>query len=76
MYKFSFINKGLGQIQIGDFKEEFESDTNYWSVQEHIVFLNKLEEPFDINNPHKHIKPYESISEDGEEISEWLIKQS
>ncbi|VAW76124.1 hypothetical protein MNBD_GAMMA12-3299 [hydrothermal vent metagenome] len=39
--------------------------------QEHIIFLNELHEPFDIENPHKSMQSYENISEDGCEISEW-----
>lgn len=39
--------------------------------QEHILFLEDLEKPFNLKTPHSHVPPYESVTEDGEAISEW-----
>ena len=47
---------------------------NEFVFQEHVIFLEDLSEPFDEYNPHKHILTYESVSEDGDEISEWRTK--
>jgi len=38
---------------------------------ERILFLDELETPFNIENPHLSIDPYNSVSEDGGPISEW-----
>jgi len=35
MYKFRFLQPGLGEIQIDDFKERFESDESYWSQEKY-----------------------------------------
>ena len=120
MFNLRFIKPGLGEIQIDTFKETFECDHRYWSMnkykeqweeaktkiikkqpamfitsilnprfssfarvwicypigdelvfQEQLLFYNQLNSPFDIGNPHKHISSYESVTEDGERISEW-----
>lgn len=42
--------------------------------QEHILFLEELEKPFDFEKPHSNVRPYESLTEDGEKISEWRTK--
>ena len=39
--------------------------------QEQILFLDELEESFNPQHPHLNSLPYESVSEDGEPISEW-----
>ena len=39
--------------------------------QEQILFLDELEEGFNTQHPHLNALPYESVSEDGEAISEW-----
>jgi hypothetical protein len=44
--------------------------------QERILFLDELEIPFNIENPHQNIDPYNSISDDGDPISEWRTKIS
>ncbi len=46
-------------------------DKNELVFHEWIMFLDQLEVRFDIRNPHLHIPPYESYSDDGEPISEW-----
>ena len=43
--------------------------------QECILFLDELEPPFNINSPHLNLQPYESVSEDGEQISEWVTNE-
>ena len=35
MYNFKFIEKGLGEIQIDDFKELFESDHSFWNNEQY-----------------------------------------
>lgn len=39
--------------------------------QEQILMLEKMERPFNIQEPHFNALPYESHSESGEKISEW-----
>ena len=39
--------------------------------QEQLLFLNELEQDFDIEQPHLNALPYEEFSEDGEPISQW-----
>lgn len=36
MYKFAFIDTGIGEIHIDDFVELFESDLSYWSEKQYI----------------------------------------
>jgi hypothetical protein len=40
--------------------------------QECVLFLDELEPPFNANKPHLNVLPYESLTEDGEQISEWV----
>lgn len=35
MYKFKFTKEGFGEIQIGDFKESFQSDHSFWTKQQY-----------------------------------------
>jgi hypothetical protein len=42
--------------------------------QERILFLNDLETPFNLKEPHNNIDSYESIDEDGDKISEWRTR--
>lgn len=42
-------------------------------VQEKIFLLEELEHPFDLAHPGLHGSPYESMSEDGVPISEWVV---
>jgi len=39
--------------------------------QEQMLILDELEEGFDAQHLHLNAQPYESVSEDGEPISEW-----
>jgi hypothetical protein len=41
-----------------------------------ILFFDQLEEPFDLENPYKSVSERETLSEDGEPISEWSIPVS
>lgn len=43
-------------------------------LQENLLFLNDIPFKFNIAEAHKNVLPYESVSEDGEEISEWRTK--
>lgn len=43
--------------------------------QEQILFLDDLEKPFNLEKPHSNCLPYESVTEDGEGISEWRISR-
>lgn len=45
-------------------------------IQNHLLFLNKLSEPFDLKNPYKFINSREIETEEGEKISEWKISLS
>jgi hypothetical protein len=40
--------------------------------QEVIVFLDEIGGPFDLSNPHKHVPKRETVTEDGDSISEWI----
>ncbi|QJR80430.1 hypothetical protein CA267_006410 [Alteromonas pelagimontana] len=42
--------------------------------QEHILFLEDLERPFDLDAPHSNVRAYESVTEDGERVSEWRTR--
>lgn len=35
MYKLTFIETGIGQIQIDDFRESFSSELSYWSQRDY-----------------------------------------
>jgi len=113
----------FGTIQIGDFKENFEIDLSFWSldqyvdhwkqslarliegetksclltslsdpaeanffywwpmyregnkifVQNGVLFLDEAKDSFTPENPYQSIPERETISEDGELISEWEI---
>ena len=39
--------------------------------QERILFLEDLSEPFNLDEPHSHALPYESLTDEGEAFSEW-----
>ena len=39
--------------------------------QQQILFLDNLDETFELSNPYKSVLPYESETEDGHRISEW-----
>jgi CdiI N-terminal domain len=39
--------------------------------QNQMLFLDLLNEPFDVNNPYQFVDPRETVSEDGLPISEW-----
>lgn len=41
---------------------------------ENILFLDDMPFEFNIATPHKNVVPYESVTEDGDEISEWRTK--
>ncbi|MBT2151757.1 hypothetical protein KKI34_08020 [Pseudoalteromonas tetraodonis] len=123
MYKLVINENGIGEIQIGDFRESFLADFSFWSksdyevhwreasaqlaagravsfitsitdpstsnfirswacypiecelvFQEQILFLEELQQPFNINEPHFNALPYESVTEEGEKISEWRLR--
>ena len=40
--------------------------------QEHIVFISELRLPFNLTNPHLLLEEYNSKTEEGESISEWV----
>jgi hypothetical protein len=42
-------------------------------VQNHVLFLEDLDERFDENEPYKFIPEREIQTEEGEQISEWII---
>ena len=42
--------------------------------QENLLFLNDIPFKFNLTDAHKNVLPYESVSEDGDEISEWHTK--
>jgi hypothetical protein len=42
--------------------------------QEQILFLKELERPFNLEEPHSNVLPYDSVTEDGEQISEWRTR--
>ena len=44
--------------------------------QEHLIFPEELVTEFDENKPELSIQDYESIDEDGDQISEWRIKNN
>ena len=48
----------------------------YLVFQEQILFLNDLERPFNLQEPHKNSLPYESVDEDGNKISEWKVRRA
>ena len=42
-------------------------------AQNHLLFLDQLNGPFDISDPWRHIGSRNTESEDGEKISEWQL---
>lgn len=42
-------------------------------VQEHILFLDKLTEPFSVDNLSQYVEQRESITAEGDNISEWTL---
>ncbi len=40
-------------------------------LQHHMLFLRKLEPPFDLQDPFRHVRPHRTRNEDGDRISEW-----
>lgn len=42
--------------------------------QEQILFLEELNRPLNLNEPHSNTLPYESVTEDGDKISEWRVR--
>lgn len=42
--------------------------------QEQILFLKELDRPFNLEKPHSNVLSYDSITEDGEQISEWRTR--
>ena len=42
MYKFTIIEKGLGEIQLNDYKEAFKPDFLFWSEKEYNCIGKKL----------------------------------
>ena len=49
-------------------------DTIY--VQDHMLFLDSLPIPFDVENPFKSVPPRKTVNEEGEQISEWSVPLS
>jgi len=41
-------------------------------VQNHILFFDQLDVPFDPTNPYESVRPRTTI-EDGQEVSEWRV---
>lgn len=42
--------------------------------QENILFLDDIPFEFNIATPHENVLPYESVTHDGDDISEWRTK--
>lgn len=42
-------------------------------IQNHILFFDKLQSPFDESNPFSSVPERRTINEDGDNISEWLV---
>ena len=42
-------------------------------LQNHLLFLDQIDGVFDPSQPYAHIPSRETVSEDGEPISEWKI---
>jgi CdiI N-terminal domain len=45
-------------------------------AQNHFLFMDELQQPFDELNPYKSVLQRETISEDGDRLSEWTINLS
>ncbi len=48
---------------------------NQLVFREQILFLDDLPFKLDMIEPHNNVSPYESFSEDGDEISEWITSE-
>lgn len=46
-------------------------DGGHVFVQQQVLFLDELEGPFDPTEPYRHVPPRVTISDDGDDISEW-----
>jgi hypothetical protein len=42
-------------------------------IQNHILFFDQLQSPFDERNPFSSVRGRQTINEDGNRISEWSI---
>jgi hypothetical protein len=42
-------------------------------VQNSLLFLDEIKEPFDLSNPHQYVHDRETVSEEGYRISEWEV---
>ncbi|WP_424229836.1 hypothetical protein [Actinophytocola sp.] len=45
-------------------------------VQNSLIFLNELDEPFDSQAPWRHVEPHREVDEDGNRISQWVTSAS
>lgn len=48
-------------------------DADLVRIQNQLLFLRDLREPFDVRNPFRFIPPRETVSDEGEPISEWVV---
>jgi hypothetical protein len=48
-----------------------EGETVY--LQNHLLFYDQLEKPFSIENPYESLQDRETISQEGQQISEWSV---
>ncbi len=49
-----------------------ENDTVF--IQNHILFFDQLQSPFDERNPFSSVRGRQTINEDGNRISEWSVQ--
>jgi hypothetical protein len=49
-------------------------DENIVHIQNHILFLDELDQPFSEQNPYESIRSRETVSEDSSKISEWDVQ--
>lgn len=45
-------------------------------IQNHILLMADLKEPFDEKDPYKHISDRSTQSDEGEQVSEWVVPNS
>ncbi|WP_282704300.1 hypothetical protein [Streptomyces sp. CC219B] len=45
-------------------------------VQNSLIFLDELDEPFDPQEPWRYVEPHREVDEDGNRISEWVTSVS
>ena len=45
---------------------------NMIAIQNHLLFMDDLSEPFDPSDPYRFVRPREILSDEGGRISEWL----